>query len=120
MSRCTFVEHKGRKILRLDIDNCSIEEFEALLIESGNMIRKEPYNSVLSLACGGEGTPIFTNREMFIQYLCLNAAHVKASAVAGLPDLKARMFAGVVSGSTREIKLFKDAEEAKDWLVTVK
>jgi hypothetical protein len=119
MGRCKFIEHKGKKILHLDIDNCSIEEFEELLTESGNIIRKEPYNSVLSLAVGGEGTPIFTNREMFIQYLCLNAAHVKASAVAGLPALKAEMFTGVVSGSSRDIRLFTTADEAKEWLVSV-
>jgi hypothetical protein len=120
MGRCRFFEYKGKKMLFIDIDNCSAEEFDEVLKESGEFIRKEPYNSVLSLAVGGEGTPIFTNREMFIQYLCLNAPHVKASAVAGLPGLKAEMFAGVVSGSSRDIRIFKTADEAKEWLVGVR
>jgi hypothetical protein len=116
MSRCGFFEYKGRRILHVDINNCTAEEFEAILAESGNLIRKEPFDSVLSLAVGGEGTPIFTNRQMFIEYLCLNAPHVKVSAVAGLPAMKAEMFSGIVSGSSREIRLFETADEAKEWL----
>ncbi|HRU39525.1 MAG TPA: hypothetical protein P5511_06580 [Candidatus Goldiibacteriota bacterium] len=106
-------------MLYLDINNCSSQEFEKILFDSAKMIRAEPFNSVLSLAVGGEGTPIFTDREMFIQYLCLNAPHMKASAVAGLPALKAEMFAGVVSGSSRSIRIFKTEEEAKEWLSQV-
>lgn len=120
MSRCTFIEHKKKKILHIDVNNCTAEEFDQILLESGKIIRAEPFDSVLSLAVGGEGTPIFTNRDMFIQYLCLNAPHVKASAVAGLPAMKMEMFAGVISGSSRGIRLFKEAEEAKEWLVSIK
>lgn len=120
MSRCTFIEYKGKRILHIDINNCSAEEFDEMLSESVKIIRSQPCNSVLSLAVGGEGTPIFTNRDMFLQYLSLNAPYVKASAVAGLPVMKAEMFAGILSGSSRDLRLFKTAEEAKDWLASIK
>jgi len=116
MSRCGFIECKGRKILRLDIDNCSAEEFEQVLVESARMIRAEPFNSVLSLAAGGEGTPIFTDKDGFINYISLNGPYMKASAVSGLPSMKADMLRGVVSGSSRNIRLFRTEEEAKEWL----
>jgi hypothetical protein len=119
MGRCSFFEYKGKRMFHIDINNCSAEEFDVILAESGKMIRNEPHNSVLSIAVGGEGTPIFTNRDMFIQYLCLNAPHVKASAVAGLPSMKAEMFSGVLSGSSRDLRLFKTADEAKEWLASI-
>jgi len=120
MSRCEFIEYKKKRIFFIDVDNCTAEEFEEILAESGKIIRSQPFDSVLSLAVGGEGTPIFTNRGMFVEYLSLNAPHVKASAVAGLPDIKTEMFAGVVSGSSRSLRLFKTAEEGKEWLAGIK
>ena len=117
MDRVRFREFEGKKIIVMDIDNCSIEEFEAVLVTSAEMIRKEPLGSVLSLAAGGNGTPIFTNRELFVEYLKLNEPHMKASVVSGLPKMKAALFQTVVFITGRQLKMFDTMEEAFNWLV---
>jgi hypothetical protein len=117
MGRVNFRELQGKRIIEMDIDNCSVEEFEALLVESGDMIRKEPPGSVLSIAVGGEGTPIFTDREMFIDYLVKNMPHMKASVVCGLPKMKAALFQAVVAPTGRQLKMFDRKEDAVEWLV---
>lgn len=117
MGRVNFNEFDGKRVIEMDIDNCSVEEFEALLIESADMIRKEPQGSVLSIAVGGDGTPIFTNREMFIDYLIKNAPHMKASVVCGLPKMKAALFQAVVAQTGRELKMFDRREDAIEWLL---
>ena len=116
MAHAQFIEYKGKRILRIDINNCSMEQFEEMLDESGKIIRNEPPGSVLSLAAGGRGTPIFTNRENFVEYLMKNMPYMKASAVSGLDRLKASMFLSVIAPSGRELMLFQTEEEAKEWL----
>ena len=118
MAHAQFIVYKGRRILRIDIDNCPTEQFEEMLEESGKMIRSEPLNSVLSLAAGGPGTPIFTNRDIFVEYLKKNMPYMKASAVSGLDRLKASIFLSVVAPSGRELMLFETEQEAKDWLIS--
>ncbi|MGD0566455.1 MAG: hypothetical protein ABSA34_03880 [Candidatus Goldiibacteriota bacterium] len=118
MAQSRFIEFKGKRILRSDINNCSMEQFEEMLEESGKIIRSEPLGSVLSLAAGGPGTPIFTNRDIFVEYLMKNMPYIKASAVSGLDRLKASMFLSVVAHSGRELMLFETEEEAKEWLAS--
>jgi hypothetical protein len=120
MSYSKFIEYGNKKILVIDIGSCKAEDFEALLAESGDMIRSEPPGSVLSLACGGNNTPIFTNREIFIQYLLKNEKYMKASAVSGLDKMKASMFTSIVSKSSRQIHMFATEAEALDWLILQK
>ena len=113
-----FIEYKGKKILRIDIDSTTVETFEDMLKESGELIRKEPEGSVLSLAAGGPNTPIFTNKELFVKYLVANAPYMKASVVSGLDKMKAAMFIAVVSASGRQLMLFSSEQEAKEWLIS--
>ena len=117
MSRVKFIEYNGKKIIMMDIDNCSIEEFEKILFDSAVMIRKENPDSVLSLVSGGQGTPIFTNKDMFMEYLRLNQPFIKASVVCGLPKMQAAMFQTVVAPTGRELKMFDTKSEAFDWLI---
>jgi len=113
-----FIEYKGKRILRIDINACSVEQFEDMLNESGEMIRKEPKTSVLSLAAGGPNTPIFTNKGLFVKYLRENEPYMKASVVSGLDKMKAGMLIAVVSASGRQLMLFSSENEAKEWLVS--
>lgn len=119
MAHAQFITYLGKRILRIDIDNCPMEQFEEMLKESGAMIRSEPLHSVLSLAAGGAGTPIFTNRDIFLEYLKKNQPYMKASAVSGLDKLKAPMFLSVIAPSHRDLRLFDTEQEAKDWLASI-
>ena len=119
MKRCYFTSHKGKEIFCIDV-NCPAEEFEALLEESAGIIRNKPFSTMLVLAIGGEAAPITTNKGLFIEYLAMNAPHVKASAVAGLPMIQKEMFTGIMSLAQREMKFFNEPSEAMDWLVSVR
>ncbi len=119
MAHAKFITFEGKRILRIDINNCTTDHFEDLLIESGKMIRKEPLKSVLALAAGGEDTPIFTNRDGFVKYLEENEPYIRGSAVSGLDKLKSSMFLSVLSRSNRNMMLFDNEEKAKKWLVSL-
>ncbi|PKL92953.1 MAG: hypothetical protein CVV21_01005 [Candidatus Goldiibacteriota bacterium HGW-Goldbacteria-1] len=113
-----FVEYKGRRILYHDMKDCDASEFAEMLNKSMELASKEQPHSILSIAVGGENTPIFTDHEMFINYLKKNTPYIKASAVACLPEIKEKMLASVMNGAERKLQLFKTEEEALEWLIT--
>ena len=102
--------------MRLDMDNCGLKEFENLVKLYGEAIRQNPGQSVLSLAVGGKGTPIFTDKEWFIEFLTENQPYIRASAICGLDNIKQGMITAVISMAGRQIKLFDTEEEAAKWL----
>lgn len=115
-----FIEYKGQRILYHDMKDCDASEFAEMLNISIELASKEPLNSILSIAVGGENTPIFTDHEMFINYLKKNTPYIKASAVACLPEIKEKMLASVMNKSERKLQLFKTEEEAFEWLLSFK
>ncbi len=118
MKYCEFINYKGKRILRLNINTKTIDQFEEMLQESSNIIRKEPPGTVLSLAAGGADTPIFTNRDLFIDYLKGNEPYMKASVVSGLDKLKASIFLTIVTSTGRQLMLTASEDEAREWLVS--
>lgn len=113
-----FIEYKGRRILYHDMRDCDASEFAEMLNKSMDLASKEPPQSILSIAIGGENTPIFTDHEMFIDYLKKNTPYIKASAVACLPEIKEKMLMSVMGRSERRLQLFKTEQEAFEWLIT--
>lgn len=113
-----FIEYKGKRILYHDMKDCDSSEFTDLLNKSMELASKEPLNSILSIAVGGENTPIFTDHEMFINYLKENTPYIKASVVACLPEIKMKMLQSVMGKSERKLQLFKTEEEAFEWLMS--
>ena len=107
---------EGGVMLRLDMDNCGMEEFRKLVDMYGEYIRRHPHQSVLSLAVGGSGTPIFTDREWFVDFLTENKSYIKASAICGLDRVKQGMITAVISAAGRQIKIFDNEKEAEEWL----
>lgn len=115
-TRISEKQFSGNVILRLDMDNCGMEEFKELVKLYGETIRKHPAGSVLSLAVGGGGTPIFTDKEWFIDFLTENKKYIKASAICGLDKLKQGMITAVILMAGRQIKLFDTEEEGAKWI----
>ncbi|MBN2754306.1 MAG: hypothetical protein JXR81_05495 [Candidatus Goldbacteria bacterium] len=113
-----FMDYKGKRILYHDMKDCDASEFAEMLNKSMDLVSKEPPHSILSIAVGGENTPIFTDHEMFINYLKENTPFIKASAVACLPEIKMKMLQSVMAKSERKLQLFKTEEEAFEWLMS--
>jgi hypothetical protein len=115
-----FIEYKGKKILRADINGCGVEKFEDLFIELGELLKKEPPESVLSLAVCGPETPIFTNKEFLIKLLQNNGPYIKFAAISGFDRLRTGIYSSVISASGRNVMLFPTEKEAIEWLVSRK
>lgn len=114
--RITRNEKNGCVIMRFDMDNCGMKEFAEFVKLYGEAIRQNQEQSVLSLAVGGKGTPIFTDKEWFIDFLTQNRPYIKASAICGLDKMRQGMIAAVISMAGRQIKMFDTEEEALSWL----
>ncbi|MCE5301400.1 MAG: hypothetical protein LLG37_11095 [Spirochaetia bacterium] len=117
MGRVGFVDHKGCKILRMDFKDCTIEDYRNILTESAAIIRSGPEHFILTMAVSVDDIPIFTNRDVFVEYLAGNKKHVAAAAVASVSGLRKTLMMTMLSLSRREMGVFDKEEDAKEWLV---
>lgn len=119
MSRCSFCEYKGKKILQIDFDNCQVEEFERVLAESAGIFRKQPKLSVLTIGIIGEGTPVVADKDRMAEYLVSIIPHIKASALVGLPGVKGDIIRDVIKQVYSGMEFFGTEKEARDWLASI-
>jgi hypothetical protein len=116
MERIKYIEHKGKKILHIDMSNCMEDEAMAVMEESKKMIRSQPEKSVLTLT---DVTHTRYNAAVvtaFQEYAKGNKPHVRAAAILGINAIKKIIFNKVMEFAEREIIAFDDANKAKDWL----
>jgi hypothetical protein len=116
MERVKFVEHKGKKILYIDMKNCLENETLAVIEESKQIIRAQPEKSVLTLT---DVTHTRYNAAVvasFQEYTKGNKTYVKAAAILGINAIKKIIFNKILEFSERDIKAFEDINKAKDWL----
>jgi len=118
-SRTRFITHQGEQILLLDYsdvsdENVAIEEIE----KTKAIIAREPENSLrtLTYVAGSRYNPRIV--EAMKDLVVHNKPYVRAAAVVGLHTLHRIIYRAVVTVSRRNLKVFEDLEEAKDWLVT--
>ena len=113
-----WIQHKGKRILYMDIASQNTEELLDIVKRLKAEIEKEPLNSVLSL-CNVKGgktnTEINQALKEFVKYV---DPYTKMVTVIGLEGLQTIVFNGVVM-FTRSKKLTtkNSKEEALDWLV---
>jgi hypothetical protein len=116
MDRVKFIEHKGRKILHIDMSNCMENEVLALVEESKKVIKSQPEKSLLTLT---DVTHARYNASVVAavqMYVRDNKPYVKAAAIIGVNAIKKIIFNKVMEFAQREIRAFEDANKAKDWL----
>jgi hypothetical protein len=117
MKQPEIIFHKGKTILYLDFANMkNKDEIMKLESDGANYIRKQPFNSVLTLT---NMENMFFNNELkkyFEEMVKGNAPYVKAGAVIGMTGLISVMYNAFVSVTGRNIKSLKSKEEALDYL----
>ncbi len=106
----------GKKIICFYMDGCSASGFSAAVAGFGEKIRTQPEKSVLALAVGGPATPIFTDKETFIEFFMKNAPYIKASAAACLDRTRRQMINAILEMAGRKMEFFETEEEALEWL----
>ena len=117
MRQPEIIYHKGKTILYLDFTNMkNRDEIMKLEEEGASYIRKQPMNSVLTLT---NMENMFFNNELkkfFEDKVKGNAPFVKSGAVIGMTGLISIMYNAFVNVTGRNIRSFKNKEEALDYL----
>ena len=119
--RTRMIEHRGAPILLLDYSDV-LETAEALryIGETKAIIAQYPPNSVRTLTYvrgSRYSAPVI---EAMKELVAHNKPYVKAAALVGMNTLHRIIYRAVVTFSRRNIQVFEDLEQAKDWLAEQK
>ncbi len=117
MERVSFVKHKNRDILVVDISGIrNVEESIATLQNATRLVKAQAPGSLLMLT-NVSGTHYDTaGADAIKTYSRENTPFVKASAVVGVSGIKRLVLNTIVKITGRRIMPFDDLEAAKDWL----
>ena len=117
MKKPEFITYNGKTILYLDFKNMKDrDEIMKLELDGAAEIRKQSFNSVLTLT-NMEG--MFFNNELkkfFEETARGNTPYVKAGAVVGMTGLISIMYNAFVAVTGRNIKSFKTEQDALNYL----
>jgi high-affinity nickel permease len=116
--RIYYLEHKGKKILYSDFSGLFFEDASKMLQELGEVIKKEPPGSILSLF-NYEDVHFSVNMlSAFNKATPEHTKYFKASASIGIKGLVKAMFDTAIKLAKQENKVFSDKGQALDWLAT--
>jgi len=117
MERSRFIEHKGKKIYKIDCSDCKPADIHPLIDECARIVRAQPPKSVLTMTIAGGGK--FDNDIVgkLKELTKGNDPYVKKAAVVGMSGLYKVVLMAVSMFSKREFHMFDTEEEAKDFLV---
>ena len=117
MERISFIKHKGKPIMLVDLSNCEAKEILLLLDEAQRTVARHERGSLLTL---GDMTGAHIDRAVATrmkEVLVLDRPFVKKSAWVGTESLPQVFYENFKSFSRRELPTFKTREEAMEWLV---
>ena len=112
--RIRFIDHHGKRILLVDLSNCSADEVEEIVRRVPDYITVQPRGSVLVLTdFSGAAFDRDALRAMK-ETAVFDKPFVKKSALIGTEDLPSSFYDELYS--QRDLLIFKTREEALDWL----
>jgi hypothetical protein len=118
MSRISFVEHRGKKIIVMDFTNLRPgDEFVSGIAEAKAWFASQPPKSALSLL---DATGAIYNMDVIgvlKDFAKHNEPYVKASSIVGVEGLLNIGLMAVSKFTGRTFQTFKDHPSAMDWLV---
>lgn len=119
MSRSKFVKHREKMILTFDFSDLDIDEARQVCAYVKGVISRMPKESVLTLVDVTNVKYDAAFRELSGELAEHNKPYVRAGAVVGVDGWKKLLFWATEKMTGRKnLKLFDDAEQAKDWLVS--
>jgi hypothetical protein len=111
-----FVEHRGRRVLRLDYSGLEPVELKEALRQAAKVIAAEPAASLRILSVLASRFDADAVR-VLRHYATENRPHVRASAVV-VAGFWAVVMTSVKLHERPDMYLFEGEEEALEWLVT--
>ena len=115
--RIRFVTHKNRKVLLVDLSNCTPDEVGQLCRLVPSYVTAEPRGSLLLLAdfsgAKFDKAAVASLKEGTVY----DRPHLKRSAWVGTETLAKVFYENIRAFSQRDLPTFKTRDEALDWLV---
>lgn len=108
----------GKPIIVVDISDADPESMIAALYEAQTIIAQLPLKSGLILVDASETTFTRVSQEALREFAIQNTPFVRASAVVVSEGMRTSWIQTISRVVGREIKTFKDRQEAMDWLVS--
>ena len=115
-SHMQFIAHEGKKILLLDLSNCSAAEVERTMRALPDVVTVQPRGSVLILS-DFRGASFSEEAIRFMKEAAVfNKPYVNKSAWVGAENLPTDTTAQVEQFSRRSFRAFRDRAQALAWL----
>jgi hypothetical protein len=111
-----FVPHLGKKIVYVDFRECDESQARSIISDAAEFIRAFPPKSVLVLTDFTDSTHAPQLLQALREFVDGNSPFVKASATVGVAGMKRVLFDAVMKLAGRQVHIFPNATEAKDWL----
>lgn len=117
MERVSFIKHKDRDILVVDISDIrNVNESIATLQSGTRLIQTQAPKTVLLLTNVTDARYDTAGADAIKTYSKENTPFIKASAVVGVSGIKRLIFNTIIKITGRKIMPFDDVEAAKEWL----
>ncbi len=117
MDRVSFVKHKNKDILLVDISDIrNVNESIETLQNGTRLIKTQPPKSILLLTNVSNTHYDPIGADAMKTYSKENTPYIKASAVVGVTGIKRLIFNTILKITGRKIMPFDDAKSALDWL----
>lgn len=117
MAKVGFIEHKGARILSLDVSHShSAEENIAAFWQARDVILKEPPKSVRLLTDVTKAHYTTQAVDAMKEFSQTVTPHILASAAVGVSGIKRIVLQSLIKLSGRHIEMFETREQALDWL----
>jgi hypothetical protein len=116
--RIRFSEHDGKRILLVDLSNCTAREAEEITRKVPDYVTAEPRGSLLILTNFAGGSFDKAALRAIKETAVFDKPFVKKSALIGTLSLPREFHDEMKSFSRREFGIFSTREEALRWLVS--
>jgi hypothetical protein len=115
--RVRFFHHEGKRILLVDLSNCTAREAEETTRRVPDSVTAEPRGSVLILTDFSGGSFDAAALRAIKETAVFDKPYVKKSALIGTLSLPREFHDEMTKFSRREFMIFGTREEALRWLV---
>lgn len=115
-NRIRFFDHQGKRILLVDISNCTARQAEETTRKVPDFVTAEPRGSVLVLTDFTNGSFDAAALRAFKETAVFDKPYIKKSALIGTLSLPREFHNEMRLFSRREFAVFSTREEALEWL----
>jgi hypothetical protein len=116
-ARMQLITEQGKKILFVDLSNCSAREVEEIARSAPDYITSQPFRSVLLLADFTGATVDSEAVRAMEESAVFDKPYIKKSAWIGARDFPREFHEQITRFSGRELPAFKSRQEALRWLL---